>query len=200
MIKAFILSIFCMLTFTLLFGHEGHHHTGVKSQDTLQEKKFENVHSTQVDQSIIKFSGRPQTWNEWIGSFHLIFLHFPIALIAMTVVSELLYVWYHFPIFNYSSRFMLISGSILALPTALSGWLYSYSSTYDGLLADFLWWHMWLGFIAAAFAIVVTILREAYETTKSYYTCLIFLFLLIHITGYLGGGLTFGPYIIFPPL
>jgi uncharacterized membrane protein len=201
MIKAFVLSLFCVMIFTFLFGHEGHH-TGIEKQDTVQENiVLEKVHSTQENHTTIKqFGGRPQTWMEWIGGFHFIFLHFPLALIAMTAVSELLYAWYLLPIFDYSSRFMLISASILAVPTALFGLIYSYTATYSGLLADFLWWHMWVGIITAVFAIIVTILRERYGATKSYYTCLIFLFLLINITGYLGGGLTFGPYIIYPPL
>lgn len=86
---------------------------------------------------------------QWVGSFHFIFLHFPIALIAMTVISELLFAWYASPLFDYASRFMLIAAAILAVPTALLGLTYSYTATYDGILADFVWWHMWFGFATA---------------------------------------------------
>lgn len=200
MIKAFVLSILCLMTFTFVFGHEGH--KDMEKQETLQENTMpESIHPTQGEQPTIKqFGGRPQTWMQWIGSFHFIFLHFPLALIAMTAVSELLFSWYRLPIFDYSSRFMLISAAILSVPTALLGLTYSYTATYSGLLADFVWWHMWAGITTAVFAIIVAFLRESYGTTKLYYTCLVLLFLLINITGFLGGGMTFGPYHMHPPL
>lgn len=46
---------------------------------------------------------------------------------------------YASPIFDYSSRFMLIAAAILAVSTALLGLTYSYTASYNGLLADFVW-------------------------------------------------------------
>lgn len=145
------------------------------------------------------FGGRPVSWTQWIGSFHLILLHFPIALIAMTGVSELLFAWCRKLIFDYASRFMIIVAAVLSAPTAILGLTYSYTTSYSGLLADFIWWHMWLGISTAIFAIFVAFLRERCGTTKLYYACLFFLFLLVNVTGYLGGGVTFGPYHMHPP-
>lgn len=195
MIKFFVLSILCLLTFNLLFGHEAHR------QETRQETMPESIQPTQGEQPTIKqFGGRPQSWIQWIGGFHFILLHFPLALIAMTGFSELLLAYYHYPIFDYASRFMLIAAAILAVPTALLGLIYSYTATYSGLLADFVWWHMWAGITTAALALFVAFLRERYGTVKLYYTCLIVLFLLVNITGFLGGGMTFGPYHMLPPI
>lgn len=95
---------------------------------------------------------------------------------------------------------MLISGAIFAVPTALFGLIFSYTATYTGLLADFVWWHMWAGITTAVFAIIVAFLRERYGISKLYYSCLFLLFLLINITGFLGGGMTFGPYHMHPPI
>lgn len=192
--KIFILSLLCLLSFTFLFGHEGH-----KEMDEHKPMK-ESVQTTQVIPAVEQYEGRPQSWLQWIGSFHFIFLHFPIALIAMTVISELLFAWYSNPIFDYSSRFMLIAGAILAVPTALLGLTYSYTATYNGILADFVWWHMWFGFATAILATLVAFIRERWGISKLYYTCLVLLFLLVNITGYLGGGMTFGPYHMLPPL
>lgn len=195
MTKFFVLSMLCVLTFTFVFGHEGH--KDIEKQEIIQE----SVHPTQGEQPTTKqFGGRPESWMQWIGSFHFIFLHFPLALIAMTVISELLFSWYKLPIFDYSSRFMLISGAIFAVPTALLGLIYSYTATYTGLLADFVWWHMLAGITTAVFAIIVAFLRECYGISKLYYSCLFLLFLLINIPGFLGGGMTFGPYHMHPPL
>lgn len=187
--------LFFVLSFTFLFGHE--EHKGMKEAETMQE----SVHPTQGEQPTVKqFGGRPQNWAQWIGGFHFILLHFPLALIAMTAFSELLFAYYHRPIFDYASRFMLIAAAILAVPTALLGLIYSYTATYSGLLADFVFWHMWAGLTTAGLAIFVAFLRERYGRVKLYYTCLIILFLLVNITGFLGGGMTFGPYHMLPPL
>jgi uncharacterized membrane protein len=192
--KILILNLLCLLSFTFLFGHEGH-----KEMDENKPMK-ESVQTTHDILVVEQYEGRPQSWMEWIGSFHFIFLHFPIALIAMTVISELLFAWYSNPIFDYSSRFMLIAAAILAVPTALLGLTYSYTATYNGILADFVWWHMWFGFATASFAIFVAFIRERWGISKLYYTCLVLLFLLVNITGFLGGGMTFGPYHMHPPL
>lgn len=144
--------------------------------------------------------GHLQSWEQWLGSFHLIFLHFPIALITMTLISELLFTRYKSPIFEFSSRFMLIAAAILAAPTALLGLIYSDTMTYEGLLADFIWWHMWFGFSTAIFSIYVACLREFYGKSKWYYTCLVILFFMVTVTGFLGGGVTFGSYPMFLPL
>lgn len=193
--KIYILSLLCLLSFAFLFGHEGH-----KQMDENKPMK-ENVQTIQSTPSAEQHEGsRPQSWMQWIGSFHFIFLHFPIALIAMTVISELLFTWYASPIFDYASRFMLIAAAILAVPTALLGLTYSYTAIYTGILADFVWWHMWSGFATAIFSIFVVFLRESYGRKHFYYTCLFLLFLLVNITGFLGGEMTFGPYHMLPPL
>lgn len=192
--KVLTLSLLCLLSFTFLFGHEGH-----KEMDENKSMK-ESVQTTHDIPAVEQYEGRPQSWMQWIGSFHFIFLHFPIALIAMTVISELLFAWYASPIFDYASRFMLIAAAVLAVPTALLGLTYSYTATYNGLLADFVWWHMWFGIVTAILAIFVAFIRERLGISKLYYTCLVLLFLLVNITGFLGGGMTFGPYHMHPPL
>ncbi len=194
MSKFLVLSLFLLLAFTSLVGHEGHKE--IDTQETMQE----SVNPTQEQPIIKEFGGRPQTWVQWIGSFHFILLHFPIALIMMTGISEILLAWWQRPIFDYACRFMIIAAAVLAVPTALLGLIYSYTATYSGLLADFVWWHMWAGITTAVLAIIVAFIRERYGISKLYYSCLILLFLLVNITGFLGGGMTFGPYHMHPPL
>jgi uncharacterized membrane protein len=189
----FILILLCLLSFTFAFSHEAH-------KEMNENKSInESVQKTEDTSLAKQYEGRPHSWMQWVGSFHFIFLHFPIALIAMTVISELLFAWYASPIFDYASRFMLIAAAILAVPTALLGLTYSYTATYDGILADFVWWHMWFGFAAAIFAIFVAFIRERWGISKLYYTYLVLLFFLVNITGFLGGGMTFGPYHMLPP-
>ncbi len=193
--KQLILCLLCLLCFTCLFGHEGHQNTEEN------ENKKEMVNPLPESQPPAKhLGGRPLNWTQWIGSFHFILLHFPIALIIMTGISEILLAWLQRPIFDYASRFMIIAAAILAVPTAMLGLIYSYTTSYSGLLANFIWWHMWAGISTTIFAIFVAFIRERLGISKIYYASLFILFLLVNITGYLGGGMTFGPYHMHPPL
>lgn len=194
MSKQLILCLLCMLFSTVVFGHEGH-----KSMEESKTQQ-ESVAPFSGQPTVKHFGGRPLTWTQWIGSFHFILLHFPIALIAMTAISELLFVWFQRPVFDYASQFMLIAAAVFSVPTAVLGLTYSFTASYSGILADFMWWHMWAGISTTIFAIFVAFFRERLGRSKIYYTSLFILFLLVNITGYLGGGMTFGPYHMHPPL
>jgi uncharacterized membrane protein len=183
--------LLCFLTFSLLvFAHEGHEEKSIPTSENIQDKVKETTQE-----------GRPTTWTQWVGSFHLILLHFPIALINMLGISELLLVWLNRPIFDFSSRFLSVSSSVISPPTALLGLVYSYSASYEGLMEIFLWWHMWLGLLTAIFAVIVVLIREGgVGIGKLYYGCLFLLFSLVNIAGFFGGGMTFGPYHMSPPI
>lgn len=182
--------LLCFLTFSFLaFAHEGHEEKKIPTSENFQEK----VKETTQD-------GRPTSWTQWIGSFHLILLHFPIALINMLAISELLWACYKKPIFESSSRFLMISSAIVAPPTALLGFIYSYSASYEGLMEIFLWWHMWLGILTAALTVALAFIKEKVGISRLYYAGLFILFILVNVTGFFGGGMTFGPYHMHPPL
>lgn len=172
----FIISFLCFSF--LVFAHEGHQET---INDSVQQ-------------------GRPTSWIQWIGSFHLILLHFPIALINMLAISEVLGAWTKRQSFEFSSRFLIISAAVVAPPTALLGLIYSYSEPYEGIMATFLWWHMSLGIITATLAVISALLRARLGADNLYYACLALLFLLVNVTGFLGAGMTFGPYHMHFPL
>lgn len=136
-------------------------------------------------------------WLAAIGRLHLLFLHFPIALIIMTVVAEWLWIWFANPVFNHAARFMIVAAAAFAIPTALLGLAFGYSQNYEGIALDLYAWHRYFGFLTAGLAVIAAILRERhvkeYSTSlASYYICLFFLFLSVSLTGALGGSLTFG--------
>jgi|GEM_PF-1652503 len=183
--KSLIFSILFLFALNILQAHEGHDYS-------IKQTILQINH--QID------DGQPDQWIKWVGSFHLILLHFPIALIFMTVVSELLYYFNPRLIYDYSSRFMLIAAAILTLPTAILGFIYSYSEVYTGLEAEILWWHMWAGIISAILVIVVAFIQEKYGRVKIFYITLFLLFLVVSITGHLGGMMAFGPDLLIPPI
>lgn len=168
-IKMKIIALLALLSLKfLILAHEGHHHA--------EEANSGN-------------------WIEQIGSFHLIFLHFPIALINMAVLAEILSLKYPRPIFEYSSRFMLAATAILAPLTTLFGYIYSYSAPYDGLMGTLLQWHMWLGILTSLFAIAAMTIKFRYGNNRIFYICLAFLFCLVNFTAFFGGEMTFGPFV-----
>lgn len=180
--RVYFLILNIVISFFVM-AHEGH-----------EEKRIFTSESVQNDLKNISQEGLNNTWSQSIGSFHLILLHFPIALINMLAVSEVLLALFRRPIFEFSSKFLVISAAILSLPTAVLGFIFSYSASYEGVMQTFLFWHMCLGILTAITAISVAIFRESLGVGKIYYGGLFLLFLLVNLAGFFGGKITFGPY------
>lgn len=186
-----IIFFLLILSSFLINAHEGHQHVLNEHTQILES-------SDEVSESILKEG--PSTWIEWIGTFHLIALHFPIALINTLVVSECLAAWLKKPLFEFASQFMLNAAATLAPITVLLGIIYSYSSTYEGVMEGYLHWHMWLGIASALLTIALALFRERKGTGAMYYSLLGILFLLINATSFYGSEVTFGVYHLYPPL
>lgn len=183
-----LLGICLLFLFSISFlqAHEGHQQSYPLFS---AETDFFTPHSQAPD--------RLATWLNRIGRFHLLFLHFPIALIVMTVVAEWLWIWFRHPVFNHAARFMLLSAAIFAPITALLGLAFGYGQLYDGISLDLYVWHRYFGLLTAGLAILTAILKERYlrqyaPSLVSYYICLFLLFISVSLTGAFGGGLSFG--------
>lgn len=127
----------------------------------------------------------------WIGGFHPMFLGFPIALITMTVVAEVLFSRRGENLYDHAARFMILSAAILSIPTVLFGLALGYGAAYPNPQADFFWWHRFVGLSTMALVIVTAYLREYNGRRAPYFTFLTASFLSVIVTGFLGGNLTF---------
>jgi uncharacterized membrane protein len=165
--------LLCFLLVASVYAHEGHI---AQTEDVVKINAGEG--------------GRPHSWAQWIGGFHLIILHFPIALINMLVVAEWIWIFSASMFFDNVSKFLLWSSAFFSLPTALLGLLYSTSFTYGGVLENYLNFHMWLGIATAVLAILLVFLRGK---SSLYYWGLGALFVTVNLAGYFGGALVFGP-------
>jgi len=164
-----------------IVAHEGHHDILMLSAGAADGKAAEAVPG----------------WLPAIGRFHLLFLHFPIALTVMTVAAELLWIWFANPLFTHAARFMLLAAAAFALPTALLGWALGSGQNFEGMQLDLYVWHRYFGFMTAGLAIIAALLRERCVREKNastfgYYLCLFLLFLSVSLTGAFGGSLAFG--------
>lgn len=184
-LKSFRAILLLLLSISLfLQAHEGHEHLSSFAADS--------SFGSQMDISL-----RFISWLHGIGRFHFLFLHFPIALIVMTAVAELLWLWFKNPLFAHAARFMILSAALFALPTAFLGFAFSYGQHYEGLPLDLFLWHRYFGCFTTGLALIAAILRERYVRQQaasliSYYVCLFFLFISVSLTGAFGGSLTFG--------
>lgn len=194
----------------LLFSYEGHKDSSPPKTETIQpyliedqapklEESSVHIHNhdaTELDNGYEKFI-------KWIGNFHPIAIHFPIALIIMSAFAEFLFILYPYPIFSHSSRFMIVAAAITAPLAALLGLAYGYDANYSGVLSDIFWWHRFLGISTAILAFITALInelnvRKIIENSLWYRIALFISVILVTITGFLGGEMTFGLYNLFP--
>jgi mono/diheme cytochrome c family protein/uncharacterized membrane protein len=130
----------------------------------------------------------------WLGKFHLLLLHFPIALVVAAGLAEAL------SIFMKSSppetaRFCLWLAALAAVPTAAAGWLFAAAGN-GASSPQILTAHRWLGTLAAAWLAIAAILaeRDTRHGVRSNFVRLWLLLgiLLTAITAHLGGLLAHG--------
>jgi uncharacterized membrane protein/mono/diheme cytochrome c family protein len=131
----------------------------------------------------------------WLGKFHLLFLHFPIALVVAAGLSEVLSVWQRNPLPSPSVRFCLWLGALAAVPTAGLGWLFAAAGNGVGspqlLLA-----HRILGTITTVWLVFAACCAEGDarrgQRTRSVWFLLASGIILMAVTAHLGGLLAHG--------
>ncbi len=103
----------------------------------------------------------------FLGKFHPVAVHFPIALILAAAVAELLAMRWRLPMFTGSARYLTLLGGLSAVGTAALGWAAGAFSHYPGELATTLVWHRWLGTATGIMAILAAVLSEWQWRDKS---------------------------------
>jgi len=126
----------------------------------------------------------------WMGKFHLLLLHFPIALIIVAGMGEGWSIWQRNRTPSDKIRFCLWLGALAAIPTAILGWLFAADgngASSPQLLAA----HRWLGTIAAIW-LVITVACAEWDSRRGRRSLLVRCMLIIGIviialTAHLGG-------------
>jgi hypothetical protein len=139
----------------------------------------------------------PLAWRTllWLGRFHLLFLHFPIALLLAAGAAECYSAWKRSPSPSGVVRFCICLGAAAAVPTVALGWLYAlggYGVGSPGLLAL----HRWLGTATGLWIIATVILSEwdARREVRCWRVRLMIFtgVLLVALTAHFGGILVHG--------
>ena len=131
-------------------------------------------------------------WMQFIGRFHPLAVHFPIALILLVPILELAGLSYRFSYLHLSAGFVLGLATLGATLAVILGWFLARSGGYSGPLMT---QHMWGGISLAAVCWLSWILRARSNQSLLglvYATALATAVVLVAWTGYRGGQLTQG--------
>ncbi len=87
---------------------------------------------------------------KWIGKFHLLFLHFPIALIFLAAAAEVWFWWFQDEMSDAMGvvRACVFFAALTGAVVAGLGWLHAFAG-HGASQPDMLFWHRWVGTAAA---------------------------------------------------
>ena len=131
-------------------------------------------------------------WAQFIGRFHPMTVHYPIALILLVPVLEIAGRWERFSYLRLSSGFVLGFATVAAVFAAFLGWCLARSGSYSGTLVT---QHMWAGFTLAVVCWLCWLVRSHMGETgaeRIYPAALTVGILLVSWTGYRGGQISQG--------
>jgi len=129
---------------------------------------------------------------QFVGRFHPLSVHFPIAVLLIVPLFEILGRKRSSSFLLASVDFLLLLAACGALLSALLGWCLARGGGYSGPLVR---QHMWGGLLVAAAASICWWLRSRQDTpdTKRLYGALLLgAIMLVSFTGYRGGQLAHG--------
>jgi hypothetical protein len=132
----------------------------------------------------------------WLGRFHLLVLHFPIALLLGAGIAEFWSAWKRSLSPSGVVRFCLCLGAAAAVPTVALGWLYALGGGHGAGSPGLLALHRWLGTATGLWIIATVILSEwdARRGVRSWRVrAMLFAgVLLVALTAHFGGILVHG--------
>lgn len=129
-------------------------------------------------------------WMQFIGRFHPLLVHFPIALFLLVPILEIAGRSARFAYLRLSVSFVLMLATLAAMTAAMLGWCLARSGGYSGrLITQHMWGGVLLSLVCWACWLMRTRLRE-FDVT---YTIALALGVgLVAWTGYRGGQLSLG--------
>jgi uncharacterized membrane protein len=141
------------------------------------------------------------TWKRsirWLGRFHPVSTHFPVALMYVAVLAEGFAWWSRRESWMQTVRFLVILGALGAIAAASLGWINAAFTSYVGSSATVLKYHRWLGTFTAAWTLVCAGLAVAAECKEGtpdrqrFRGALLVGGLLVGVSGFLGSALIYG--------
>lgn len=133
-------------------------------------------------------------WMNYLGHFHPLVVHLPIGILFVAFILEFLS-WKSVPAASLHQAIVICfaAGTVSAVLSCLFGWLLSQDGGYEETTLQ---WHQWMGIAVAIVSGTCWLAKIKYQwpgrIRKSYTAVLVLLFLLLTLTGHLGGSMTHG--------
>jgi uncharacterized membrane protein len=127
------------------------------------------------------------------GRFHPLLVHFPIALVLIAAVAELVFLTTQFPEWHTVAVANIRAGAAFAIASAGAGWLLASSRIVEASPA--LEWHRWLGVAGAVAAVAAAFTTGDIDRPGRQWLYRIALFsaaALVAVAGHFGAVLVWG--------
>ena len=134
----------------------------------------------------------------WVGRFHPVTTHFPVALMMVAVLAEGLAWWTRRESWAHTVRFLVVLAALGALSSGVLGWVNASFSSYSKATGALLWWHRWFGTATTLWAILCAALAfpgmgaEGSGERQRFRGALVLGAALVSVTGFLGSALIYG--------
>ncbi len=136
---------------------------------------------------------------EYLGCFHPVAVHFPVALLIVAAISEWLGIVFKRASWRDAACMCLVLGAVGAVAAAPLGWFNAIFAGFSGASADTLWLHRWFGVgtavwaVIAAAIVVIGRVRQSGALRRWGAIAILIGAIVVGVTGHLGGKLTHGP-------
>ncbi|MCB1113018.1 MAG: hypothetical protein H7A37_02355 [Chlamydiales bacterium] len=134
----------------------------------------------------------------WFANYHYVFVHFPIALIIMAGIAELIMAIRKNTALDNTVIFLLFSAVIFIIPTIATGLSLEEAGRVSEQNHFNLEWHEFFAFTTLSLALATIVLRFWLQKHLIYFVSLILLVVSVIITAHFGGLMAFGPLDYFP--
>jgi len=134
----------------------------------------------------------------WLGQFHVMIVHFPIALILAAALAEALGMMTKRAFFLDAARFIVVIAALSAIPTVLLGAAAEHGAEFKGTYAEIIETHEGLGITTMIITIIAAALSELARRKNNglllmlYRVALIAAMAAVAATGHFGGELVHG--------
>jgi uncharacterized membrane protein/YHS domain-containing protein len=135
----------------------------------------------------------------FVGKFHPMLTHFPIALILSALFFSFLAAVLRIQTMEYVSVYSIYLAALTGIGTVIVGLAAGSAASYPSFLMEYFSWHRFLGIatgiitIATAYAGRRLLQQSSIGTIWLYRIALIVNAILVGVTGHLGATLVFGP-------
>jgi uncharacterized membrane protein len=134
---------------------------------------------------------------QFIGHFHPLVVHLPIGILLMALLLQWLSGKKKYESFHAAVPFLLLCGMISAIAACISGYMLSLSDDYNNNVVG---WHKWMGICVAVASVLLYVKERKIKFARQLRFLPAVLFVLVVITGHLGGLLTHGSDYLTEPL